>query len=811
MEGRYAVKFRPWQMGILAKLSLFALLIVALFAAIILGLIVPHVGMEKRSEREAALHAMVESAASLMWYYEECLRTYRWKQDPSLPKSRAEAQERVLAHLRQLRYGQDDYIFVLDGSARMVMHPLRPELAGADMSDTLAPDGSLPFREMAHQAQSRQVVFLHYTWLSKWSQSVNEPQTTCAQYFYPWNWVVCSSLYTQDIDDAMHRLVVRTSLYIVLGLLAGWLVLFALASLISKPIALLARQVRDITEHPDHGPTVNITVRGQDEIGKLAEAFRQTFSQLQQTLIRLTESEESLRTTLYSIGDAVIATDVHGVVVRMNPVAEKLTGWPIEDAVGKPLSEVFHIVNSDTSAVMSSPVDIVLEHGRVVELANNTMLNARDGREYHVADSAAPIRDAAGAITGVVLVFRDVTEKYALQAQLQHSRKMEAVGQLAGGVAHDFNNMLVGIIGGAQLLEKHLPDDPKVAQYHRTIMESAKSAAELTEKLLAFARRQPDVSTVLDVHKVLRDTVDLLQNTLDRRIDLKLDLAAKASCVVGNPSALQNAFLNLGINASHAMPQGGVLAISSRTVALDASFCRASSFDIAPGAFLEIEVRDTGCGIPRENLSRIFEPFFTTKEPGKGTGLGLAAVYGTVQQHKGAISVYSEVGVGSSFQILLPLNNAPADLADSAPQAIRGTGCILVVDDENSMRVTAKATLESLGYRVLLAEDGLQGIEVFTENIEAIDAVILDMIMPKMNGRDCFCTLRKLAPSVRVILASGFTREEDLAGMKAEGLCGFIQKPFLSAELGKILHDVLQGTAAPDAAGEKPGTVTREV
>lgn len=508
---------------------------------------------------------------------------------------------------------------------------------------------------------------------------------------------------------------------------------------------------------------------------------------------KLRVSRQNLSTTLNSIGDAVISTDTESRIVRMNRCAERLTGWDRNDAVGKDLGEVFHIINGRTREPQKNPVDETLASGEVVGLSNHTILISRSGEEHQIADSSAPIRDETDEISGVVLVFRDVTEEYAVQEQLRQSQKLDAIGQLAGGVAHDLNNMMGGIMGGAELLEPRIPpQDDKAAGYLEIIQESVQRAAGLTTKLLAFAKQQPTASTPVDVHRIIEDTVALLKQTIDKRIRIESNLEAEASTVVGDDVQLQSVFLNLGINSAQAMPDGGSLVFSTRTTEVTEAQCRAGGSSLKKGLYLQVEVRDTGCGIPPENMERIFEPFFTTKRPGEGTGLGLAASHGTITQHGGVITVYSEPNVGTASHILLPLTEDAATAIPVGIEPIHGEGTILLVDDEPVMRATAAALLRDYGYRVLLATNGQEAIEMVDENGPTIDLVVLDMIMPEMNGRDCFFHLRKKHPGLPVVLSSGFSRMEDLEDMKNAGLAGFIQKPFRAADLSRVVAEGLK-------------------
>ncbi|MFT5699925.1 MAG: PAS domain S-box-containing protein [Desulforhopalus sp.] len=403
-----------------------------------------------------------------------------------------------------------------------------------------------------------------------------------------------------------------------------------------------------------------------------------------------------------------------------------------------------------------------------------------------------PLKDSEnGEVTGVVEFVRDISDRIRLEKQLTQAQKMEAVGTLAGGVAHDFNNMLGGIIGATELLGLNIPLEPKVQKYQKMILESAHRAADLTDKLLAFARNNPQASVPVNIHGIIEETATLLKNTLDKRIELKISLEAERSIIIGDSSGLQNIILNICINSSHSMPDGGTISIDSMTTELDASYCNASTFDIQPGEYIELQILDTGIGISPNIIDKIFDPFFTTKERGKGTGLGLATAYGIVQMYHGAISVYSELGTGTCFYILLPLAPAGEKVTKVVTVLKKGHGTILVVDDEEVVRVTAKQILENLGYRIILCANGQEATTIFSKQSENIDLVLLDMIMPVMNGRDCFEQLKKIDPHVRVVLSSGFTKEEDLQKMKLLGLKGFIRKPYSSNELSLVVHEVL--------------------
>ncbi|HEY5960627.1 MAG TPA: AAA family ATPase, partial [Polyangiaceae bacterium] len=399
----------------------------------------------------------------------------------------------------------------------------------------------------------------------------------------------------------------------------------------------------------------------------------------------LRSSEEDLRITLDSIGDAVIATDAEGAVLRMNPVGCRLTGWTLDEVRSKPLYDFLQTVDADTLVPSGSLVERVVQTGQRLERSVDTILTSRTGSERRVSESGAPIRDVNGKVVGVVLVFRDVTERHALEERFRQTQKLEALGCLAGGVAHDFNNMLAGILGSAEFLATKLrgKESSELQWGVKTIIDSALRAGDLTKQLLAFSRKGKQVSTLVNVHELIGEALALLERSIDRRIEIERSLGAEVPFVKGDPALLQSALLNLGINARDAMTSGGTLRVSTRTCRLDRADCDAAKgYQLTPGDYVEIGFVDNGCGMSPKVLERIFEPFYTTKPPGKGTGLGLAAVHGTVVAHGGAIQIESSVDQGTRVLLLLPMQeSAVIQRPTPAPSRAQSRALsILVID-----------------------------------------------------------------------------------------------------------------------------------
>jgi PAS domain S-box-containing protein len=709
-------------------------------------------------------------------------------------------------------------------------------------------------------------------------------------------------------------------------------------------------QIADGTRSPEDSTTNELEFRRKDESTVWAEMSTRFIQDQSGAIVgvlsvsrditerriveqALRESEEDLRTTLDSIGDAVIATDTLGRVTRMNPVAEALTGWPFAEANGRELTEVFSVRNSQTHETVPNPVSMVIRSGEVVGLSNHSLLHSREGIDYQIADSAAPILNTNEEITGVVMVFRDVTDTYTMNAavqeserkfrsyfelglmgmaitslekgwvefndtlcemfgysrsefrqmtweelthpddlgadvasfnkvlsgetdgysmekrffhrdgtivnaiisanavrkddgsvdyfvalvhdisdriraeeerenlisQLNHVQKMESVGRLAGGVAHDFNNMLEVIIGHSELAMQSTQSNPELAEHLDEIRKAAEHSANLTRQLLAFARKQTITPKIIDLNKSVEATTKMLKRLIGEDIQLSIHPGEDLWSVKIDPSQFDQILTNLSVNARDAIDGVGQITITSENVKVDGLKIGADS-EITPGEYVQLTVRDNGRGMSPEIRGQLFEPFFTTKPQGEGTGLGLATLYGIVRQNDGFIDVVSELGQGSSFIIYMPRAYGERVTVPSSPTDSESTGgneTILIVEDEKSILYLVRKLLEREGYTVFTATTPEEARNIAEIHGSKIQLLLTDVVMPEMNGLDLSAELIEYMPHLKSLYMSGYTADIIADHGILDPNVTFIQKPFSMKDLATRVREALN----------QPGTV----
>jgi len=472
--------------------------------------------------------------------------------------------------------------------------------------------------------------------------------------------------------------------------------------------------------------------------------------------------------------------DRKGKFLRWNTNLEEITGYSSEE-IGR-MHPLDLFVGPDKALIQDRITEVFVKGTAEVEAELVTKRGEKvthyfTGHTFQVKEEPCLIG------TGI-----DISERKKLEEQLRQSQKMEAMGLMAGGIAHDFNNLLTGILGYANLLSIRGGDEAEVAKAAGIIQRSAERASQLTAQLLGFAERGKNLNVPVDLGRVIASVTGVLGRTQDPRIRIVTSLCPEGGCVLGDPSQLDQVVMNLAINACDAMPGVGQMKITTERVTLDEAFCRERGW-MSPGKYHLLSVADTGVGISPENLERIFDPFFTTKAQGKGTGLGLSMVFGIVKNHGGCVDVRSEAGAGTVFRVYLPESpeGAPKGKAAMDPTLPRGRGRILLVDDQEPVREVAKDMLEALGYEVVTAADGLEGVSRYRDLWREIDLTILDMIMPNMSGGDCFRRMKEINPKARVVLSSGYSMDGAIQDVMNEGILAFIQKPYRLEELSRVV------------------------
>lgn len=792
--------------------------------------------------------------------------------------SEEEHKQRVIRRYEKLRFGKDnsDYFWIMDERGYIIMHPYIKSIVNVDPKTVRGPDGILlnKLLDMINETvKDNNSGLVEYMWQFNENPNILTKKISWVTKFEPWNWVIGAGVYLDDIKKDISiwkkKLLLYGSLMIALSMLINLLISI-------KSIKL-----------------------------KISE---------QEALKKLIKSEDRIKTTLLSIGDAVISTDTSGKIIQINKIAKQILNIQFTEQQDLYIYDIIKIkeINADRLLIHNkdsyfqalerlikikeclllvnskSPINISINanyikksdteiEGLVIVfqditkelvlkneviqneelfrtifeispffmtiltlndlkylMVNQTFIDAsqldisniigKKPEELNMQidefdDISFKILKQTGKLDNqlktiklndeshflmyssriikykdnlcICSIYSDITELKNLQEQLNHAQKMDAVGQLAGGIAHDFNNIIGGMLGIIELMTIKDYSYEERMKNLKILLNSGQRASDLTKKLLIFSRKGKIDSTQISVHKAINDAVALLERTVNKTVNIKLNLKSEQYHIIGDYTQLMNIFLNMGINADHAMPKGGYILIETENVLLDNEFCKNSLFDIKPGNFIKINVQDTGTGIKKEHLNKIFEPFFTTKEQGKGTGLGLPAVYGTVQQHYGAIFVKSKLNEGTTFTIYLPIVEYNEEKQQYETKLTHGSGTILIVDDEYIIQVMAKAVLENMGYSVIIANNGKEALDIYLNMQDNIDLVILDMIMPEMNGKECFKQLKKINKDVKVILSSGFSQESDIEELKLAGLNGFIRKPYNTAEISKIISNIL--------------------
>ena len=520
-------------------------------------------------------------------------------------------------------------------------------------------------------------------------------------------------------------------------------------------------------------------------IGTDNTARKQAQAEQKQLDQRLRDQQFYTRSLIESNIDALMATDPAGIITDVNKQMEALTGCTRDELIGAPFKNYFTDPERAEAGIMR-----VLSGSKVTDY--ELTVRARDGKETVVSFNATTFHDRDRKLLGVFAAARDVTEHKELEERLRQSQKMDAIGRLAGGVAHDFNNLLTVINGYSDLLLITLDTRDPMREEITQILNAGKHAAELTQQLLAFSRRQVLQPKVLDLNHLVLDVEKMLRRLVGEDIEIVTVLSPQAELVMADPGQMTQVLMNLAVNARDAMPSSGHLVIETAHLDLDQNSVKEHP-EVEPGPYVQLTISDSGIGMDEATKSHIFEPFFTTKKSEQSTGLGLATVYGIVKQAGGSIWVYSEPGKGTTFKVYLPQVNEGIPIQESKPEieSLRGDETILVVEDQADIRKLAQQILEGYGYQVLTAANGGEALLQAERHVGPIQLMLTDVVMPRMTGRELADRLKPLRPAMKVLYMSGYTDNVVVHRGIVDLGVAYLQKPFTPVGLAAKVREVL--------------------
>ncbi|MCK5076325.1 MAG: cache domain-containing protein, partial [Calditrichia bacterium] len=701
--------------------------------------------------------------------------------------------------LNKIKITKSGYMFIFNPEYEIIVHPLQNELNIAELKN---PDTGNKILDDLMDAASTKDGEILYPW-SKPGDINNfiYKKAAYVKHFEPLDWYIGLSFYIDEVEASAKGLreevMYLSSIFLVIALLAG----IFLAHKLAHPL-------KEITAAFGKGAggnySIRLKIKSQDEIGRLTRYYNNFMEEIENSHTQLKISENRFRTLFEKSADARIILNENRIA-NCNEAAVKMLK----------LSSKNELLNKTPGEIspefQPGGKNSVVEAAKMIKLAFEKGIHSFEWNHIRANGEVFPAAIEMtlieyGGKKRLHVLWRDISEKKKTEQQLLQTQKMETVGTLAGGLAHDFNNVLSGIIGTVSLIENILaskrelkPD--KLANYIAIIKKSGERAADLVQQLLSISKKQELFFVPVDLNRIIKDVMKVAENSFDKSIEFEPHYSKKLTMVNADPSQLEQVLLNLCINSSHSMTimrgkdekWGGVLEIQVSSIKADHHFIKTHP-DAENIDYWVLSIKDTGIGIKKEYLPKIFTPFFSTKDKGKGTGLGLSMVYSIIKQHRGFIDVYSEENTGSTFNVFLPVllkNSQHVDIEIMEEKIPKGEGLILIIDDEDILRETANSILNELGYDVLIADNGIKGIEIFKENHKKINAVLLDMIMPKLSGKETYIELKKIKNDVKVLLASGFKQDERVQETIQLGVNGFIQKPYTLRKIAFAIKNVL--------------------
>lgn len=825
------VQFRNW--GIKTKIMSILLVSICVIAVAVETIIVPIMQNYFMSERKIATRQVVEVAYGILGA--QMLKAQNGQETTDEAKSNA------ISLIKKLRFSNGEYFWIHDLSRpvpRMIMHPTVSTLDGTLLDDPrfnkatgketkssmVKVDHKNLFVTMNEVVDAAGEGYVAYSWPKPSAgggvTAELYPKISFVKKYAPWGWVVGSGMYVDDVREAVAH--VRNLLHAasILFCLAAIFIYYLMVRYISKPVTSLASLAKRITTG-DYGARMSITTH--DEVGLLSESLNQMSYQVQQKTLdletanrelqlelverrraeeSLKASEEKFRTLVNNSFDVIFVLDATGILLFASPSWETHFGYPVTSIIGQQFQPFVHpddipYFQEYLTQVMTSGQASTCLPYRVKHANGSWRLFIANGTR-HIDSSATPLYIGIG---------RDITdekrleeERLNLERQFNHAQKLESLGIMAGGIAHDFNNLLAVIIGNLELLSgtPDSKDSPTAIRLERA-MQASLRAADLTRQMLAYTGKGTFELKQLDLNQLVKENCDLFRLTVPKTITMATELSPRLPPVRGDAGQLQQVIMNLITNASEAIgSEPGNILIATGVQECDQRLLDYSRLEEKPepGQYIYIDVTDSGCGMDKQTQQRIFEPFYTTKFTGRG--LGMAAVMGIVKAHKGAILLYSEPGLGSTFKVLLPISGEQPAISPVLPEKARTnhrapSGMVLVVDDEEHVREVSREFLSGMGLQTLGAANGTDAIEEASRHLHEIAFVILDLTMPHMDGVATLRELRKLKPDIKVIVSSGHAPHASAKNFSSDLPDGYIQKPYQFRQLREVVDKLLEG------------------